>query len=104
MNRNTALVNLMLTTMFFTVTGVVGLLIAPIAFMSFDAPGSQYNPIAWMAALTILSYPILCFLTIIGGWILFALRKHRSATLCSMVPMLNIVVILAFVFAAEVFG
>jgi hypothetical protein len=103
MNRSTTLVNLVITTIFFAVTGVVGLLIAPIAFMGFDAPGSERNPLVWIAVLTVVSYPFLCFLAIAGGWILFALHKDRGATLCSLVPMVNIGVILTFVIAAEMF-
>jgi hypothetical protein len=56
-----------------------GLLGAALSVMFFDAPGSINNPAAWMNALIVTSFPILCILSIAGTWIVFSWRKQHRA-------------------------
>jgi hypothetical protein len=54
-----------------------GLLGAALSPMFFDAPGSMENPVAIFNALVVVSFPILCIISIAGVWILWSL--HRRA-------------------------
>jgi hypothetical protein len=56
--------------------GLVGAALSP---MFFDAPGSMNNPAAWINAMIIVSFPLLCLISIAGTWIAWSLRK-RAAT------------------------
>lgn len=55
-----------------------GLLAAALSAMFFDAPGSIDNPAAWTNALIVVSFPVLCLLSIAGSWIVWGIGK-RSA-------------------------
>ncbi len=48
--------------------------------MFFDAPGSMNNPVAWINALIVVSFPILCFLSIGATWLFWLARKGRPAS------------------------
>lgn len=56
--------------------GLIGALLSP---MMFDAPGSVNNPVAWINALVIVSFPCLCIGSIAAVWIVYA-RHKRHAT------------------------
>jgi hypothetical protein len=55
--------------------GLVGAALSP---MFFDAPGSMNNPAAWINAMIIVSFPLLCLISIAGTWIAWSLRKRAS--------------------------
>ena len=52
-----------------------GLLGAALSPMFFDAPGSTGNPVAIFNALVVVSFPILCMISIAGVWLLWS--PHR---------------------------
>ena len=52
--------------------GLIGALLSP---MMFDAPGSANNPIAWINALVIVSFPCLSIVSIAAVWIVYARHK-----------------------------
>lgn len=83
-----------------------GLLAAALSPMFFDAPGSVNNPAAWFNALVIVSFPVLCVLSIGGTWVLwFARRSHpgsRSAAAGQIVLACLPLVPVAYVVAASV--
>jgi|ERR1700722_6438742 hypothetical protein len=54
-----------------------GLLGAALSPMFFDAPGSMSNPVAIFNALVVVSFPILCIVSIVAVWMLWSL--HRRA-------------------------
>ena len=54
--------------------GLVGALLSP---MMFDAPGSMENPAAWINALSIVSFPCLCIVSIATVWIVYGRHKHH---------------------------
>jgi len=55
-----------------------GLLGAALSPMFFDAPGSMDNPAAWMNALVVVSFPVLCLLSIGASWLVWAVGKSGS--------------------------
>jgi hypothetical protein len=65
-----------------TLPGLVG---AALSVMFFDAPGSMNNPIAWLNALIVISFPCLCILSIAGSWIVWRGRKRRPSRFSSYV-------------------
>jgi hypothetical protein len=58
-----------------------GLLGAALSPMFFDAPGSTNSPAAWTNALIVVSFPVLCLLSIGASWIVWAVRKRRATGL-----------------------
>ena len=57
---------------------IPGLLGALMSAMFFDAPGSMNNPVAWINAGIVVSFPLLCLLSIAGSWLVWALRKRHE--------------------------
>jgi hypothetical protein len=68
-----------------TVTAVWGVLLLPgllgaaLSPMFFDAPGSVDNPAAWLNALIVVSFPVLCLLSIGGSWLVWSARRRSPA-------------------------
>jgi hypothetical protein len=60
-----------------------GLLGAALSPMFFDAPGSMDNPAAWLNALIVVSFPVLCLLSIGGSWFVWSVRRRNPARLPS---------------------
>jgi hypothetical protein len=56
--------------------GSLGAALSP---MFFDAPGSMNNPVAWINALIVVSFPCLCIVSIAGVWIVWALHKRKPS-------------------------
>lgn len=56
-----------------------GLLGAALSPMFFDAPGSMNNPAAIANALIVVSFPVLCIISIAGSWLVWSVRKRPSA-------------------------
>jgi hypothetical protein len=56
---------------------------AALAPMFFDAPGSMNNPAAWANALIVVSFPVLCLLSIAGTWIVWSFARRASARFMS---------------------
>lgn len=56
-----------------------GLLGAALSPMFFDAPGSMSSPAAIANALIVVSFPVLCIISIAGSWIVWSVRKRSGA-------------------------
>ena len=54
-----------------------GLLGAALSVMFFDAPGSMSNPAAWTNALIVVSFPVLCLVSMAGSWIVWSVHRGR---------------------------
>jgi|SRR5581483_5191919 len=67
-----------IVTVVWGVLALPGLLAAALSPMFFDAPGSVNNPVAWINALIVVSFPVLCFLSIAATWTVWLTRKNRS--------------------------
>jgi len=56
-----------------------GLLMALFTPMMFDAPGSESNPQAWLMAGVVVSFPLLCGLSIAGSWIAWRITRRAAS-------------------------
>jgi len=86
------------------IPGLVGAALSP---MFFDAPGSMNNPAAWTNAMIIVSFPLLCLISIAGSWIAWSFRKRTgvvgppyAALALALLPALPI----AYVAAVTIIG
>lgn len=52
-----------------------GLLMAMFTPMMFDAPGSASNPLAWLMVGVVVSFPLLCALSVAGSWMAWRLTR-----------------------------
>ena len=66
-----------IVTVVWGVLALPGLVAAALAPMFFDAPGSMNNPAAWLNALIVVSFPILCVISIGATWLFWLARKGR---------------------------
>ena len=71
------------TTVIWGVLLIPGLIGAALSAMFFDAPGSMNNPAAWINALIVVSFPVLCVVSIAGTWIVWAAWRRRAPTRAS---------------------
>lgn len=55
------------------------LMMAGLAVMAFDAPGSTENWQPWIFVLAIWSYPLWLLLAAIASWVLFAFGRYKTA-------------------------
>jgi hypothetical protein len=62
---------------------IPGLVGAALSVMFFDAPGSMENPVAWINAGIVVSFPLLCVVAIAGSWVVWAARRNRDASKAS---------------------
>jgi hypothetical protein len=66
------------------ITFVWGTLLIPALFsllfapMMFDAPGSESNPMTYLIIAFVLSFPVLCILSIVGTWVIFNQQKRST--------------------------
>lgn len=69
------------------------LVIAMIAPMTFDAPGSDKDFYNWIFLCATFSFPIVILMAIITSLIfLFILKSYKKAIVFSLLPMLNIII------------
>jgi hypothetical protein len=69
-----------LTTVAWSLSGAASVFVGMMSVMLFDAPGSEEDARVWAVALSVWSYPVLCLLSIIGGWVTwFVTRRWEAA-------------------------
>ncbi|OOM11676.1 hypothetical protein [Clostridium saccharobutylicum] len=72
-----------------------GLMVAMISPMTFDAPGSNKNFYNWIFFYATFSFPIVILVAIITSLIfLFILKSYKMAIIFSLLPMLNIIIVI----------
>lgn len=71
-------------TLVWGVLAIPGLLGAALSPMFFDAPGSMGNPAAWTNAAIVVSFPLLCIVSIAGSWLIWATWRQRDPTRASL--------------------
>lgn len=91
MQKTTARNRLIVTTLLFAIGGVLGIFPALFSPMMFDAPGSTQNPFTVALFLSVISFPVVCLLSIVVSWVLYALDRRRAAWLFALIPLIPIV-------------
>ena len=76
----------LLTTIVWGVLLLPGLLGAALSPMFFDAPGSTSNPAAYINALIVISFPILCAASIVITWLVKGRRAQLTAASLPLLP------------------
>lgn len=72
-----------------------GLVVAMIAPMTFDEPGSDKDFFNWLFFCATFSFPIVILMGIITSLIfLFILKSHKKAIVFSLLPTLNIIIVI----------
>lgn len=78
------------------------LMMAGLAVMAFDAPGSTKMWQPWAFVLAIWSYPLWLLLAAAGSWILFSFRKYWAAVIVAIVFTLPIPILLGVLAVSSV--
>jgi len=66
---------------------------AGLAFMAFDAPGSTARLMPWLFAGSIWAYPILPLASSIAAWLLYSRGRTRGAAIVTTLPIVVVLVI-----------
>lgn len=77
------------------------LMMAGLAVMAFDAPGSDKMWQPWAFVLAIWSYPLWLVLAGVAAWVLFAVRKHVAAVVVAGLVTLPVPLILLVLIGAS---
>ena len=83
---------LILTTVFFCIAGLLSLVPVMMSPMIFDAPGSERNPAAIVLFVCIISFPVICIVSIPLSWVCYKRERFRAARLVSLAPLVNFAV------------
>lgn len=54
--------------------------------MMFDAPGSEKSHYVWMLFYCVLSFPVLCVVSIVASWIVFGRMSGSETALARVLP------------------
>ena len=101
--QKTARTFLIVTTILFSLGGILGLLPALTSFFLFDAPGSEDNPATILLFCCALTLPVVCLLALLAAWIFYWGKHYRSACGISLLPLLNITGAIAALVWLEIF-
>ncbi len=94
---------LLLASGVWVVAGMLGLVVAAFSCMLFDAPGSENNPATVAVFFTLVSFPIVCAAAIAISWTLYSLRLHLAACMISLLPLVDILAVIAAIVCSSVF-
>ncbi len=81
-----------LATLAWTPLGAASFFVGMMSVMLFDAPGSQEDPRIWAVALSIWSFPVLCLLSVAGGWVMWFVTRRWDVTRASRGRLLRLLV------------
>lgn len=90
--RNVARVWLIVATVFFGIAGLFSLPLVMMSPMMFDAPGSERNPAIVIFFWCLISFPVICGLSIFLSWIWYKRERFQAARLVSLAPLLSLIV------------
>jgi hypothetical protein len=91
MTQKSARRYLIISTIVVGLIGAPGVLLALTSFFLFDAPGSEKNPATILLFFSALTLPLVCLLSIVLSWILYARQKFTVACFVAFVPIVNVV-------------
>jgi len=72
----------------FVVCILVWVLMAGAAMMGLNSPEVFQNTTTQLILAYLISYPVSLIVAFVGGWIFFALKRHRAALWCNAYPAL----------------
>lgn len=70
---------------------LIGVVMALMSVMMFDAPGSETNPPVIVLFASMVAFPLACIVGIALAWVAVARRRDRRAMWFSLLPLLPIV-------------
>ena len=85
----------------------IGVFMAMMSVMMFDAPGSQNNPRVIAMFVSVVSFPVLCLVSILATWLAWRFTRDASAAwrrlpwYTAALPLLSVI---AFAIAAIIQG
>ncbi len=82
---------LIIATVLFSLGGLVGLLPALTSFFLFDAPGSDKNPATILLFCSAVTFPLLCLVSVVLSWILYARERFTASCWIAFLPVVNVV-------------
>jgi len=84
--RGTKLFTIVINCFFFFV-GLIGIMMALMSAMLFDAPGSEKNPLVWILFATTVALPVSCLISCVTSlYVYFREKNYRKAFLLSLIP------------------
>jgi uncharacterized protein len=93
MRKTVVAIHLLVASAVFGLAGFLGVVPAIFSCMAFDAPGSAAQPLPWLLAITVGSFPLVCCGAIVCGWICYGTKRYRRASLVVLAPMVNVIVL-----------
>ena len=91
MKQKSARTFLLISTILFSLGGILGILPALTSFFLFDAPGSEKNPATIVLFVSALTLPLVCVIAVSAAWILYARKWFAAACWVSLLPLVNLV-------------
>ena len=77
----------------YALLGLVGSVPAMMSPMMFDSPGSTQNPFTLALFASVISFPIVCLVGIVGAWTLYGKDRPGWARLFIHLPLINFAVL-----------
>lgn len=90
--RGKTRLTIILANIFFVLLVVPGIMVAFKSVILFDSPGSESNPVIIVMFLTVVSFPVIVFLSL-GSWVLYSYRKYKASVIISFLPFVNIFIV-----------
>lgn len=87
---------------FLPIWGAIGLITFPISLLSvmaFDAPGSENNPLTWIAFLAIFSAPLVIVVSIIGSIRAYKNNQYKRFLIFVLSPLANLIFLILSILA-----
>jgi hypothetical protein len=91
MARHRVFIFLLATSQLAAVAGLLGVAPALYSVMLFDAPGSERNPAVVALFWSVLTFPVVCFLSVGLAWLAYACKWSRTACVVALLPLVNVV-------------
>lgn len=95
MTRKSALTIATLASVLWGALGTVGVVPALFSVMMFDAPGSTTNPATIASAASVMSFPLVCGISVSLCWTRFREQRFAAAGWSTLLPLMNVVVLAA---------
>jgi hypothetical protein len=82
---------LIVTTVIFSLGGLLGILPAITSVFLFDSPGSEKNPATIILFANALTFPLACLTSVVVSWVLYAAKRYTLAVVLAFLPLVNVI-------------